>query len=161
MEVNGICTQDMYSQNIHTLIGTHKSTPNANINTLRLMVYTHKKCIHKISTRDGLTKYPHSDRHTQESTKRKYPHIEVNGLCTTRNVLLHKISTLSRENRRVHQTQISKHWGQWSMHTRDVLLHKISALLWANKSPPNPNIHTLRSIVYAHKKWINKISALW
>jgi hypothetical protein len=46
------------------------------------MVYAHKKCIHKISIRDGFKKYLHFDRHTQESTKRKYPHFEVSGQCT-------------------------------------------------------------------------------
>jgi hypothetical protein len=125
IEVNGICTQDMYSQNIHTLIGTHKITPNTNIHTLRLMVYAHKKCIHKISTRDGFTKYPHFDRHTQESTKHKYPHIEVNGLCT-----------------------------------QEIYSQNIHTLLGTHKSPPNPNIHTSRSMVYAHSRWIHKISTL-
>jgi hypothetical protein len=50
IEVNGVCTQEMYSQNIHTLIGTHKSPQNANIHTSKSMVYAHKRCIHKIST---------------------------------------------------------------------------------------------------------------
>jgi hypothetical protein len=50
IEDNGLCKQEMFSQKIHTLIGTQKSPQNANIHTWRLMVYAHKRCIHKIST---------------------------------------------------------------------------------------------------------------